>query len=39
MQHISHTILKENKEIVNQIVPKTFSNYCAFRNLVKSVPV
>ena len=37
MQHISQTILKENKEVVNQIVPKTFNNYCTFRNLVKSV--
>ena len=39
MQHISQTILKENKEVVNQIVPKTFNNYCTFRNLVKSVHV
>ena len=28
MQHISQTILKENKEVVN---------YCTLRNLVKSV--
>ena len=37
MQHISQTILKENEEVVNQIVPKTFNNYSTFRNLVKSV--
>ena len=35
MQHISQTILKENKELVNLILPKTLNNYCNFRNLVK----
>ena len=37
MQHISQTILKENKEVVNLILPKTSHNYCTLRNLVKSV--
>ena len=37
MQHISQTIFKENKDIVNLIVPKTSNNFCTFRNLVKSV--
>ena len=32
MQHISQTILKENQEVVNLILPKTSSNYCTFRN-------
>ena len=36
MQHISQTILKENKEVVNLILPKTSNNFCTFRNLVKS---
>ena len=37
MQHISQTILKENKEVVNLILPKTSNNYCTLRNLVRSV--
>ena len=37
MQHISQTILKENKEVVNLVLPKTSNNYCTLRNLVKSV--
>jgi len=36
MKHISKTILKENKEVVNLILPKTSNNYCTLRNLVKS---
>ena len=36
MQHISQTIEKENKEVVNLILPKTSDNYCTFRNLAKS---
>ena len=37
MQHGSQTILKENKVVVNLILPKTSNNYCTLRNLVKSV--
>ena len=37
MQHISQTILKENKEVVNLILPKTSNNYYTLRNLVKIV--
>ena len=37
MQHMSQTILKENKEVVNLILPKTSNSYCTLRNLVKSV--
>ena len=37
MQRISQTILKENKEVANLILPKTSNNYCTFKNLVKSV--
>ena len=31
MQHISQTILKENEEVVNQIVPKTFNKLLYFQ--------
>ena len=37
MQHFSQTTLKENKEVVDLVLPKTSNNYCTFRNLVKSV--
>ena len=37
MQHISQTTLKENKEVVDLVLPKTSNNYCTFRNLLKSV--
>jgi len=36
MQHISKTILKENNEVVNLILPKPSNNCCTLRNLVKT---
>ena len=39
MQHISQTILQENNEVVNLILPKPSNNFCTFKNLVKSAKI
>ena len=38
MQHISQTILKENKEVVNLILPKTSKNIY-FKNSCEKCPL